>query len=148
MLNPDREMIRRFVTAPPPVAPVAMATNPLLAAFGAELVCFDPAARALVMHFTPQQLFWQGAGVVQGGAVAAMLDFVMGFVGMAVAADGQSITTTSLNTAFYSAARGARYTARGIIEKPGRRVMFATATLDCDGRTVAGGTSTLLVLDG
>ncbi len=146
MQNPDREAIRRFVAAP--AQPVAMATNPLLAAFGAELLRFDPAARALAMRFTPQPLFWQGAGVVQGGAVAAMLDFVMGFVGMAIAADNQTITTTSLNTAFYSAARGASYTARGIVEKPGRRVMFASATLECDGRIVAGGTSTLLVLEG
>ncbi|MFC3227691.1 PaaI family thioesterase [Marinibaculum pumilum] len=146
-MNPDREAIRAFVVDPS--GPVPMPTNPLLAAFGAELLALDREARVLTMRFTPQPLFWQGAGVVQGGALAAMLDFVMGFAGMAVATDSQTITTTSLTTSFYAAARSESYTARGVVAKPGRRVMFATAELEgADGRAVAAATSTLLVLEG
>lgn len=146
MANPDREAIRAFVAAPG--RPVPMETNPLLAALGARLTGFDPGRRELTMSFAPQPLFWQGAGMVQGGALAAMLDFVMGFAGMAVAAPQQSITTTSLTTSFYAAARAPGYVARGIIEKPGRRVMFASAELEGEGKVVAAATSVLLVLEG
>lgn len=150
MENPDRALIRRFAAAPPAAGdgPVAMHTSPLLAALGAELVAFDPARRELVMAFTPQDLFRQGAGVVQGGALSAMLDFVMGFAGMAVLPPERTIATTTLTTAFHAAARGQRYLARGLIDRPGRRVMFASASLECDGVGIAAGSSVLLVLEG
>lgn len=145
-VNPDREAVRAFLADPG--RPVAMETSPLLAALGARLAGHDPTRRELVMTFAPQPLFRQGAGVVQGGAVSAMLDFVMGFAGMATAAAGQSITTTSLTTSFYGPARAAEYVARGRIEKPGRRVMFAAAELEGEGRIVAAATSVLLVVEG
>lgn len=146
MDNPDRALIAGFVAAP--AGPVPMPTSPLLAALGAELVAWDPSRRELAMDFTPQDLFRQGAGVVQGGALSAMLDFVMGFAGMAALPPERTIATTTLTTAFLAAATGVRYRARGIIGKPGSRVMFATAELECEGRLVATGSSVLLVLEG
>lgn len=98
------------------------------------------------MGFAPQPLFFQGAGFVQGGAMAAMLDFVMAFAGMAAAGPEHTVTTTSMTTSFLTGATGARFRAVGEVEKAGRRVIHVRGRLECDGRAVASAGSTLLVL--
>lgn len=144
--NPDAELVRRFVAGATGPGPVAAASSPLLVALGAELRAWDPEGRVLTLGFAPEPLFLQGAGAVQGGAVAAMLDCAMAFAGLALTGAGESLATTTLSAAFYAPVPAAALTARGRIDKPGRRVMFASAELLAAGRTVAAASSALLVL--
>ncbi len=142
--NPDLELVRRFVADGGGARPVT--TSPLLSALGAELVWFDPERRELTMRFSPDDLFRQGAGFIQGGAITAMLDFAMAFAGMAVSEPGKSITTANMTTSFYAPAAGRSYVATGRIDRQGRRIMFAAADLSSDERVVAAATSSLLVI--
>jgi uncharacterized protein (TIGR00369 family) len=139
--NPDHAALHAFLRDP---TPRPICTSPLLEALGATLEYWEDGR--LSMGFAPQPLFRQGAGVVQGGALAAMLDFAMAFRGMAAAGADRSVATTSMTTNFLAAATGSGFSALGEIEKAGRRVIHARARLDCDGRPVATASSTLLVL--
>jgi uncharacterized protein (TIGR00369 family) len=116
-------------------------------ALGARLTAVDRDHGIVELHFAPEQKFIQGAGVIQGGAVSAMLDFAMGFAGMAMMEDGVYITTANLNVAFLRAAPAGAYLARGIVERRGRTLVFARGELHMRaGPLVATGTSTLVVV--
>lgn len=143
-VNPDLEAVKAFMAGMRAAGPID--TSPLLVALGAELVAFEAERHQIVLRFRPGDLFRQGAGMIQGGAVAAMLDFAMAFAGLAASEQGTQITTTNMNVSFLAPAAGASYEARGWLAKRGRRAMFATAELLSDGRTVAQATSTLLVI--
>lgn len=143
-MNPDLVLVRRFMEAPD--SPLAVDSNPLAIALGATLEAYDPDRRELTMGYAPQPLFWQGAGMVQGGALSSMLDFVMAFAGITQMPDGAAVSTLNMNASFLKPATAPRYLARGRIDKPGRRAMFASAELSADGNAVAMATCTLLVL--
>ncbi len=98
------------------------------------------------MRCEPGELFRQGAGVVQGGALAAMLDFAMAFAGFTQVPSGSTVSTLNLNVAMQRPATAASYRVLGRIDKPGRRAMFASAEITGDRGVVASATSTLLVL--
>ncbi len=143
-MNPDLVLVRRFMANGGEA--VAVDSNPLAVALGCVLEAWEPGRRELVFRYEPQQTFRQGAGVVQGGAVATMLDFAMAFAGFTQLADDAVLSTLTMNVVFQKAARSARYTAHGRIEKPGRRVMFAAAEISDGEAVIATATSTLLVL--
>lgn len=142
-MNPDRELLLRFAAAP---QPCAMATSPLLETLGARLEGYDDAGRRLSMSFTPPPVFRQGAGVVQGGALSMMLDFVLAFSGMAALGAKKSIATISLNTDFIGGARGQTIAAEGIVERAGRSIVFTRGWLMDGDRKVAAAQSTLAVM--
>lgn len=129
-MNPDIALIRRFVAAPGD--PVPFDANPLARLLDAHLLEADVAAGRLVLAFTPPSVFIQGAGVLQGGAIGAMLDFAATFAAMLVLPDGQSVATSNLATTFLRAAPAGTYRATGRVEKRGRRLMVATASLAAD----------------
>lgn len=145
--NPDAELLRALMSGAV-AAPAAVTSNRLAAALGARLLAADAAARSVRLSFVPGEEFLQGAGVVQGGAVSAMLDFAMAWACFTVLPAGQTVTTTSMTTNFMGAAAGGvAVEATGRIDKPGRRVMFASAELRAGGKLIASGTSSLLVLE-
>ena len=143
-VNPDVVLVRGFIAAPH--TPVTVDSNLLAIALGTMLTGFDPVRRELAMSYAPGSLFRQGAGAVQGGALAAMLDFAMAFAGFTAIGSDSAVSTVNMNVAFQNAATAHRYEARGRIDKPGRRVMFASAELTAEGAVVATATSTLLVI--
>ncbi|MBX3530095.1 MAG: PaaI family thioesterase [Rhizobiaceae bacterium] len=142
--NPDHVLMRAFM-AGDGVA-VAVETNGLFRALNTTLVGYDAGARTVTLRYEPGDLFRQGSGVMQGGAISAMLDFAMAFAAMTTVELTSSVTTTAMNTTFYAAGNGAVYEALGKVEKPGRRVVFTSAILSCEGRQIAAATSTLLVV--
>lgn len=142
--NPDLLHLRAFVAGEARPGPIA--TSPLLVALGAELLAYAPDRKELAIRYSPGDLFRQGAGLIQGGAITAMLDFAMAFAGMAASEDGTSITTAMMTASFLAPAAGSTYEARGRIVRQGRRVMFAEAQLHAGGRTVATASSNLLVI--
>jgi acyl-coenzyme A thioesterase PaaI-like protein len=143
-MNPDLVLVRRFMAAPD--VPLAVGSNPLAVALGTSLEAYDAERRELTLRCAPQPLFWQGAGVVQGGAIASMLDFAMAFAGFTQLGDAEALSTLTINVVLQKAATAACYDLRGRIDKPGRRVMFASADLTVGGSVIATATSTLLVL--
>ena len=141
--NPDLEFARAFFADP---SPRAMHTSALLTALGAELVGHDKDRREVRMRFSPDDLFRQGTGNIQGGAIAAMLDFAMVLAAFAEVDMDSTVSTTTMTSSFYGAGTAREFTALGRVEKPDRRLIFTSAELRAGDRPIAGATSTLLVL--
>lgn len=143
MHNPDADFIRAFIANP---SRRLMETNSLLKALRTELISFDVEKTEITLKFRPDEMFRQGAGNIQGGIISAMLDFAMGLAGFAVIPPDASMSTTSMNTSFFSPGTANEFTAIGCVEKPGRRLVFTAAKLYSNDRMIAGATSTLIVL--
>jgi len=93
-----------------------------------------------VLRFDPQPEWTIGGGVVQGGIVAAMLDMAM-----AMAAKG--LSTASITVEILRPVIGP-ITSTGVVDKRGRRLLFASGELhDAEGRLVARGTQTAVPYD-
>ena len=102
--NPDAELLRALMSGAV-AAPAAVTSNRLAAALGARLLAADAAARSVRLSFVPGEEFLQGAGVVQGGAVSAMLDFAMAWACFTVLPAGQDRKSTRLNSSHPSLSR-------------------------------------------
>lgn len=146
-MNPDKTLLADFLSqGNPPPTPVR--SNALAIELGTTLLQASSTPGRVVLHCKPSALFVQGAGVLQGGALAAMLDFAMSFAGLIDAPAGKAVTTTMLNVAFLRAAPRGDYRVVGEIERLGRSVAFARARLFADdgAEPVASATSALLVV--
>src|SRR5262249_46316449 len=145
--NSDLALIAKFLALQPERTPFD--ANPLARALGTDLTEIDLEQGRLRLEFEPRADFMQGAGVIQGGALAAMLDFAMTFVVMArlVASPGnqQTAATTSMNVMYLKPAPRGRYCAIGEIERVGRSIAFARAQLSpvSGGTAVASATATM-----
>jgi uncharacterized protein (TIGR00369 family) len=126
-MNPDRVLIRRFVAGDG--RPVAFDGSPLAALLGGEVVAADVEQGRLSLVFQPGPGFLQGGGVLQGGALAAMLDFAIAGAVMLRLRDEDSASTVSLNLSFLAAAPPGRYLADGTTDRTGRRIAFAHGAL-------------------
>jgi uncharacterized protein (TIGR00369 family) len=125
--NPDRMLLRRFLAGDG--GPIAFDASPLAAALDGEVVAADAQAGALSLRFCPGAAFLQGASVLQGGALAAMLDFALAGAVMLRLRAQDSASTVSLTVGFLAAAPPGRYLAEAMVERAGRRIAFARATL-------------------
>lgn len=144
--NPDQALIHRFIQGGG--RPMAFDANPMARALGTELRAADLQAGRVTLAFAPDPLFIQGTGVIQGGALTAMLDFAMAFATLAQMPVGGSCATVNLNTAFLRPAPQGRYLALGEVERRGRQLAFTHARLlREDGEVlVATATSTLALM--
>lgn len=140
--NPDRELISSVVLGQRRNVPVR--TNPLASDLCAEL-CEASNGRVRMSFFAGSR-FCQGAGIVQGGVVAAMLDFAMAFAALSQLDFGESVATASLNINYLKPADAGRYQVEAAVDQSGRRVTFVHATLYRENQTIATATSTLLVV--
>ncbi len=147
MINPDQALLHSFrnsdrlaFTAP---------YQDFLRALGALLIGVDRSAGEVLLEFTPGAEFLQGLGVLQGGVVSAMLDFAMGFAGLAMMEPGVQVATATMTVAFLRRADPGTYVARGLVERRGKSLLFARAELrNAAGHLVATGTASLAVLPG
>lgn len=144
--NPDQELIHRFLKQLG--KPLAIDSNPMSMALGSQLLRVDVADGVVELVFDPDPIFIQGTGVLQGGAITAMLDFAMAFATLAHLPIGQSCATVTLNTAFLRPAPKGRYLAVGEIERKGKSLVFTHAKLmrSEDRVVVATATSTLATM--
>jgi uncharacterized protein (TIGR00369 family) len=125
--NPDQALIHQFLAGGG--APLAMDSNPLARALRCELLRLDAERGIVEIGFDPDPLFIQGTDVVQGGALAAMLDFAMAFAVLARVPVGASCATVNMNTSFLRPAPRGRYRAVGEVERCGKSLAFAHARL-------------------
>jgi uncharacterized protein (TIGR00369 family) len=123
-----------------PPAPIAELVGFDLVELGEGRASFalDPAER----HYNP-------LGTVHGGIAATLLDSAMGVAVHTTLDEGETYTTLELKVNFVRAITEAtgRVVATGSVVHRGRRVATAEARLtDEDGRLLAHGTSTCLVM--
>ncbi len=144
-VNPDQALLKRFLADP--ATPVAIDSNPLGAALGAKLL--KRKDNALRIAFEPGHDFLQGNDVVQGGIVATMLDMTAAFTVLATLPDGHTAATASMTVSFLAAVRPGPLVATGMIERAGRRLVFARAQLEDepDGALLATASVVMSVLE-
>ena len=144
-MNPDQVLLQRFLADPH--TPLAIDSNPLGLALRARLLARDP--NGIRLGFEPGHEFLQGNGAIQGGIVATMLDFAVAFASFASLPAGRTVVTASMTIGFQSAVRPVPLTATGIVERAGRRLIFARAQLESasDGMLLASASAVMSVLD-
>ena len=142
--NPDHALVHRFMAAPG--TPLVVDTSPIARAMQVHILKADTLGN-VELSFEPNAMFVQGAGVLQGGALVAMLDFAMAFAAMTGLDPHQGCATISLNTSFLRAAPQGTYIGQGHIERRGRSMVFTQARLlrASDGEPVASASSALAI---
>jgi len=120
--------------------PVAIASNPLAQDLHGEILALDATLGTAVLAFTPPARFVQGAGVLQGGIIATLLDFAMAFAAHArLAGEERRFSTATLTLTLLRPAPPGRYLAQGRIVRAGGRLLFAEAELSAEsgGESIA-----------
>jgi len=142
----DHTLIKDFA-AGTGASPTPMQTNPMARALNTCLAKVDAEAGRVELHFTPGETFLQGHGAVQGGAVAAMLDFAMAYAVLSQLDFTRTVVTANLNVSFLRPAQAGLLVAVGEVDRVGNTMAFTRAHLhDAAGRLIATATSTLPVL--
>lgn len=132
LVNTDRDLVREISKSGR--LPARIASNPLARELEAELLELSSERAFAVLAFEPPERFAQGGGVLQGGIVAALLDFSMAFAAHAkLGNETRTFATVSMNVHFVRPAPPARYIARGSIVRAGRKLLFAEAELIAAG---------------
>ena len=144
-MNPDQALLKRFLADP--ATALAIDSNPLGSALRAKLL--ERKGDTLQIAFEPGREFLQGNGVVQGGIVTAMLDMTAAFAVLATLPDDRTAATASLTVSFLSAVRPGPLLATGLVERAGRRLIFARAQLESapDGTLLATASVVMSVLE-
>jgi uncharacterized protein (TIGR00369 family) len=147
-MNPDHALLLSFARRPSG-EPMVVDTNPLALELGATLIAADLQARTLRVGFEPDARFVQGNGVVQGGIVAAMLDFAIAFAVLMQLPLQRSAVTAGLDLQFIRSAKAGRFIAEARVRHLGSTLAFAAADLlreGSGGTPVASASATLPVL--
>lgn len=125
--NPDRALIRAFQAdgrQPLDVDACAFARE-----LGMRLLAIDVEAGTASLSFGPDQRFTQGAGMLQGGIVTAMLDFGMAYAALARLDDSQHTVTASLTVNMLKPAPVDEYVVDARLDRAGRNLLFCAAEL-------------------
>lgn len=145
MDNPTRAQVAEAVGAG--LRDLPLDTNAASIHFGAVLREGRPGELRLGFVAPPDTV--QGNEVVSGGALASMLDIAMAMAVLSTLPPGRNCATISLAVNMMAAAKAGPLTAVASVERVGRKVGFARASLfDASGeRLVASATSALSVFD-
>lgn len=106
-----------------------MDSNPLARSLNAVLVTVDTQRGAVELHFEPGAEHVQGAGQVQGGVVATMLDFALAFALLARLPADLTHATASLTINYVRAVDPGPVTATAQVDRVGKRLGYANARL-------------------
>ncbi|MBA2390101.1 MAG: PaaI family thioesterase, partial [Geodermatophilaceae bacterium] len=99
---------------------------------------------------TPDQSVYNPIGLVHGGLVCTLLDSVLGCAVQTTLEAGVGYTSLEIKVSYLRPVRAGEgdLTAVGRVSRRGRRVSFADGEVrDSQGRLVATGSSTCLVVD-
>lgn len=141
--NADRVLVARVVRDA--LTDVPVAANPIAQAMGMTIERAQHGRVWLRFHIGEQ--FTQGGGMIQGGIVAAMLDFGMAFAALTTVAQGESVASVSLTVNYLRPTAPGRYRVHAHIEKEGGRMLFARADLaHDDGEAVASASAPITIL--
>ncbi|MGB1091209.1 MAG: PaaI family thioesterase [Oceanobacter sp.] len=99
------------------------------------------------LEFTPGKEFIQGNGVLQGGALAMLLDAALAYSGLSMVEPTHTVVSLNIHAQFFRPAHPGTLRAKARVDKPGRSVMFSSAELiGPDGKVLATAESPLMVL--
>ena len=127
--------------------PQLIDSNPVAIGLRAMLVAVDPERGSAELRFEPGVEHLQGAGSVQGGIIATMLDFALSFAVSARLSEELSHTTASLNVHYLRAVAAGPVTVLAEVDRVGKRLGFASARLlSATGELLATGTAVLAIL--
>jgi len=145
--NPTRARVTEAIASATERHPVPLDTNPALQSLETSLLEGKPGELRLSFRAPPSST--QGHGVVSGGTLASMLDISMAMAVLSVLPPGRACTTISLTVNMIAPAQVGTILATANVERAGRTVAFARATLyDPEGqRTYATATSSLALFD-
>ena len=137
-MNPDHALLLDFVRRGAR-EPTVFGSNPLACALGTTLLAADAERGIVRLGFEPDARFVQGNGAVQGGIVAAMLDFATAFAVLLQLPLERSAVTATLDLQLLRAATAGRFIAQGNVRRLGRTFAFASAELlgEGDDRLIA-----------
>ena len=115
---------------------------------GYRRVSWEPGSTTIEWTATPEYCFPTAGGhVVQGGLVTALLDAAMGGACWSMLDHDQVFLTADLRVEFLRTSRPGVLRATGSVVRRTRRVVFCSAEMvDTDGRALASGRCTQLVL--
>ncbi len=135
--------------------------HPILEAFlkagGGPADMQDPLARALkgrvlemgegraVLSFEPDLGFTQGAGVIQGGVVGALLDYAIAIAAFSRLAADRTFGTVSLTAHFLKPAPPGLYRAVGTLDRMGSSMIFGSGVLYRDKAETPTATATAVM---
>jgi uncharacterized protein (TIGR00369 family) len=125
---------------PPP--PIALLMNFAITEVGDGEVRFTT---------VPDESVYNPIGMVHGGLVCTLLDSVMGCAVHTTLPAGVGYTSIEIKVSYLRPvhAHSGEIVAHGWVTKPGRRVAFAEGDVrDGDGKLLASGSSSLLILGG
>ena len=137
---PGLEALRRMIAGELPLPPIT-------ALMSMRLLEADPGR--VVWEAVPGEEHYNPIGTVHAGFATTLLDSAMGTAYVSLADAGARWTTLELKANFTRAITADTGAVRcvGTVIHPGRTVVLADARLeDADGRLLAHGTSTILVL--
>ena len=99
------------------------------------------------VEFQAKEEFYNPAGVVQGGFLAAMLDDTMGPAAASTVGPLEHVTTVEMKISFIRPAQAGKLIGDGRVVHKGRSIIFAEASLSTeDGSLVATATGTWRVV--
>jgi uncharacterized protein (TIGR00369 family) len=126
---------------------VPLDTNPVSQNLAMTLLEGEPGE--LQLGFVAPLSSTQGNSVVGGGTLASMLDLAMAMAVLSVLPPGRTCATISLSVNMMASAQAGPLKAKASIERVGRNIGFAHASLfDASGtRLLASGTSSLALFD-
>jgi uncharacterized protein (TIGR00369 family) len=139
--NPDRELIAEAVRAG--LTDVPVRSNPVFEDLAARILSAE--SGRVTLRFTVQERARQSDGIVHGGIISTMLDGAMAFAILSRLPRGESTATVSLTVNFLGAARQGDCDVEAYVERLGKCVAFARASLVSDGKVVATSTAILAV---
>lgn len=145
MTNPDKALLKKFLDDPSVALDVD--SNLLAKALKCRLLAANKDGNVR-LGFEPGEMFLQGNNAVQGGAIAAMLDFAMAFAALAALPEDQGGATTSMTVSYLRPVKAGRYEAVAGLDRKGRTIVFASAELRDvgTGDLVATATSVMAVV--
>jgi len=142
--HPERTLLRGIHELARSDVPVA--TNPLAGALNMRIAAVPEFGHVVISYDIGEQ-FAQGDGIVQGGICATMLDFGLAFAAMSAVPSGRTVSTIGLNVNYLRPGQLGKFTVDGQVEKMGRTVAVARASLmDEAGRLIATASSPLAVI--
>lgn len=119
--------------------------NPFLGFVGMRLESLGRGSARFRMTIRPEHL--QGAGVMQGGLMAAMADEAIAHAIMTLLGPDEGITTVEMKSSFLAAARTGDLVAEAQVFKKGRSLVIGDCLVSDDsGRAVVRSSATFLLL--
>jgi uncharacterized protein (TIGR00369 family) len=143
--NPERALIGRIVAEGLRDVPMPESINPLAASM--RMTIREVKEGSAWLTFEIGRQFSQGAGVIQGGILAAMADYGMAFAAMSRIGDGSMVASVALTVNYLRAGPPGYYEVRAELDKSGSRFAFARAVVtDARGAVMATASSPLAVV--